>query len=366
VHDHDVLSGRGAFVNGHVGNQRFRKLAVDRKPQFDAGNYSVKRALATEIVGIIRSLDPPGRFLKRVKKKKKKNNTTVRDNQQQTTTTDQNNNNKDDNDNNDNNHAGDDNTDNSSTTGEDNNNNDNTTDNGNNREVPVRGLDGSWEELSDDRAIHKACQVMRDINRPDRAGEKPTSGCSDNDKDDEERISTDGPKNADNLHNKQGVSTKVGGETVVQVVEEAVAVTEEALDRALDVQKKSTTEEPAEQQPNAQTTEEPQPAVLENAAQDSKSTSTEEQAASEPGQQEEELAGQFCANRKVDEPQQPPGSVDNLVEEPGDQNPEHPMEQSEETSSEGDLIEEKPTEPTVVAEEGLEQPVDKSSPAVLA
>ena len=29
-------------------------------------------------------------------------------------------------------------------------------------------IDGMWEELSDDKAIHKACQVMRDIARPDR------------------------------------------------------------------------------------------------------------------------------------------------------------------------------------------------------
>jgi hypothetical protein len=29
-------------------------------------------------------------------------------------------------------------------------------------------VDGEWIELSDDKAIHKACQVMRDIARPDR------------------------------------------------------------------------------------------------------------------------------------------------------------------------------------------------------
>jgi hypothetical protein len=101
-------------VNGHVGNSRFRQLAIDRKPQFDAGNYSEKRSLATEIVGIIRSLDPPGRFLKRMA-------------------------------------AG--------------------------RPKPEEGgstvvIEGGWEELSDDRAIHKACQVMRDLQRPDRTGER--------------------------------------------------------------------------------------------------------------------------------------------------------------------------------------------------
>lgn len=29
-------------------------------------------------------------------------------------------------------------------------------------------IDGMWEELSDEKSIHKACQVMRDIARPDR------------------------------------------------------------------------------------------------------------------------------------------------------------------------------------------------------
>lgn len=129
VHDHDVLSGRGAFVNGHVGNERFRQLAIDRKPQFDAGNYSEKRALATEVVNIIRSLDPPGRFLKRVTSGGNKNASSSNDSPA----------NKEDEE---------------------------------GSSLQARGLDGGWEELSDDRAIHKACQVMRDLNRPDRAAEK--------------------------------------------------------------------------------------------------------------------------------------------------------------------------------------------------
>ena len=65
VHDHDVLCGRGAFVNGHIGNQRLRDLAIERKAQFDRGSYTEKRGLATEVVTIIRSLNPPGRFLQR-------------------------------------------------------------------------------------------------------------------------------------------------------------------------------------------------------------------------------------------------------------------------------------------------------------
>ena len=63
-----MLSGRGAFINGHVGNTNFRKLCLERKQAFDAGNYSEKRALATEVVQLTKALDPPGRFLKRVPK----------------------------------------------------------------------------------------------------------------------------------------------------------------------------------------------------------------------------------------------------------------------------------------------------------
>lgn len=88
---------------------------MERKIQFDSGNYTEKRALATEIVSHIRSLDPPGRFLKRVNRAPKPQ--------------------KDE--------SGD-------------------------WILPPRGLDGTWEELNDEKAIHKACQVMRDIDRPDR------------------------------------------------------------------------------------------------------------------------------------------------------------------------------------------------------
>jgi hypothetical protein len=123
VHDHDVLSGRGAFVNGHVGNERFRCLAIERKPLFDAGNYTEKRALATEMVNIIRGLNPPGRFLKRINNNDALSNSSEHDSSSLQSTR----------------------------------------------------LDSEWEELSDERAIHKACQVMRDLNRPDRAPEKKTN-----------------------------------------------------------------------------------------------------------------------------------------------------------------------------------------------
>ena len=70
VHSHDVLCGRGAFVNGHVGNQRLRKLALERKQGFDSAKYADKRGLAADIVAKIKELVPPGRFLKKMDKPK--------------------------------------------------------------------------------------------------------------------------------------------------------------------------------------------------------------------------------------------------------------------------------------------------------
>jgi len=60
LHPHDVLSGRGAFINGHIGNQGLRKLAMERKHAFDNGSFTEKQALAAEIVAKIRELEPPG------------------------------------------------------------------------------------------------------------------------------------------------------------------------------------------------------------------------------------------------------------------------------------------------------------------
>lgn len=96
VHPHDVLSGRGASVNGHPGNQRLRVLSAERKNVFDKATFVNKRVLAEEIVGKIYKLNPPGRFLS----------------------------------------------------------NDNP--------------DKSWMEMTKDRAVQKACQVMRDMDRADR------------------------------------------------------------------------------------------------------------------------------------------------------------------------------------------------------
>jgi hypothetical protein len=223
VHAHDVLSGRGAYVNGHVGNARLRTLAIERKTRFDTGNYTDKRQLASEIVTIVKSLDPPGRFLKKAsqqvldahaeadkagpvaevqveteeatkeqpdvamkEEEAAANNNSAPASAEATTTATETNNDATA----------------SETPPETAKEEEKTTDpaapaeaeaatdseTAPSAETPTtttatpmqqsqqpppqntlpRLIDGIWEELSDDKAIHKACQVMRDISRPDR------------------------------------------------------------------------------------------------------------------------------------------------------------------------------------------------------
>ena len=67
VRDNDVLSGRGVNIAQHPGNERFRAMVSTRYDESYCSTYSTseKRALAEEIIKHIKSLDPPGRFLKR-------------------------------------------------------------------------------------------------------------------------------------------------------------------------------------------------------------------------------------------------------------------------------------------------------------
>lgn len=190
VNDHDVLSGRGAFVNGHIGNAHFRELCAERKPQFDAGTYTEKRSLATDVVSIIRSLTPPGRFLKRIKE--------------------------------------------------------------DGSEIEFASTMPGWEELSDDSAIHKACQVMRDIARPDRQGERKRKHKDESLKmkatHDEGReaelaeAETSAAEAAAALVSQAKDSITMLADTTAEAsaVEEAMAATEEALDRVLDKEKLAT------------------------------------------------------------------------------------------------------------------------------
>lgn len=63
-HDHDVLSGRGNFVNYHAGNEHFRALVWKHKVAYVACPKPQKGQFSRMIVDEIRLLDPPGRFLK--------------------------------------------------------------------------------------------------------------------------------------------------------------------------------------------------------------------------------------------------------------------------------------------------------------
>lgn len=63
-HDHDVLSGRGNFVNYHVGNEHFRALVRKHKVAYVACPKPKKGEFSKMIVDSIRNRNPPGRFLK--------------------------------------------------------------------------------------------------------------------------------------------------------------------------------------------------------------------------------------------------------------------------------------------------------------
>lgn len=60
----DVLSGRGASVNSHRGNQKFRALCFAHKSLFDKANHAAKRRIATEIVSQMTN-EHGTRFLKK-------------------------------------------------------------------------------------------------------------------------------------------------------------------------------------------------------------------------------------------------------------------------------------------------------------
>jgi hypothetical protein len=65
-HPHDVLSGRGGGINSHIGNKTFRECVRERKELYNlAGSKAEKARVANEVIDIVKSLDPPGRFLQR-------------------------------------------------------------------------------------------------------------------------------------------------------------------------------------------------------------------------------------------------------------------------------------------------------------
>jgi hypothetical protein len=160
--------GRGAFVNGHEGNHQLRRLAVARKAQFDAGNYTEKKALATEVVVFIRNLDPPGRFLKKLDAGKPIAKGVV-------------------------------------------------------VAVPPEGDEAGWEDLNEDKSIHKACQVMRDLDRLDRRERDQRRKLR-------KTLLMQGKGPSPDDDDKSALDTEVANS---DVVDEAVAAAEEAMDEEL-------------------------------------------------------------------------------------------------------------------------------------
>ena len=66
LNENDVLSGRGGRINNHPGNINFRKVVEEYKREYlDPRTRKLEKAhVAARLVAQIRSMDPPGRFLK--------------------------------------------------------------------------------------------------------------------------------------------------------------------------------------------------------------------------------------------------------------------------------------------------------------
>lgn len=69
-HPNDVLCGRGGRINSHEGNVKFREIVNALKPFYlsQTTKKAEKAVIAAEVVARIRSLNPPGRFLKETDK----------------------------------------------------------------------------------------------------------------------------------------------------------------------------------------------------------------------------------------------------------------------------------------------------------
>ena len=63
-HHNDVINGRGKFAMHWNGNQIFRTLVESHKEEYLNSDNDKKVAIARSIINIIRTQNPPGRFLK--------------------------------------------------------------------------------------------------------------------------------------------------------------------------------------------------------------------------------------------------------------------------------------------------------------
>ena len=62
--ENDVLLGRGAGVNRHIGNVNFRTLVKDKQEEYAAAATNIQKYLIImDILQKVKSLNPPGRFI---------------------------------------------------------------------------------------------------------------------------------------------------------------------------------------------------------------------------------------------------------------------------------------------------------------
>ena len=64
-HGNDILMGRGGKNNQHVGNEQLRSIARTQRDTYRLSSKKGKSHISREIVAYVRSMNPPGRFLKK-------------------------------------------------------------------------------------------------------------------------------------------------------------------------------------------------------------------------------------------------------------------------------------------------------------
>jgi len=64
-HENDILLGRGGNNNKHIGNEKLRALARSQVERYRSSTKKDKSKISRELVFYVRSMSPPGRFLKR-------------------------------------------------------------------------------------------------------------------------------------------------------------------------------------------------------------------------------------------------------------------------------------------------------------
>ena len=64
-HGNDILMGRGGKNNQHTGNEQLRNICRGQRESYRLSSKKGKSHISREIVAYVRSMDPPGRFLKK-------------------------------------------------------------------------------------------------------------------------------------------------------------------------------------------------------------------------------------------------------------------------------------------------------------